>query len=50
VPAVLGGSVDATLSLEPVGSIAAATDGVDRVVINPVAKVIADPSIPARRC
>lgn len=43
VPAVLGGSVDATLSLEPVGSIAAATDGVDRVVINPVAKVIADP-------
>lgn len=43
VPAVLGGSVDATLSLEPVGSIAAATDGVDRAVINPVAGVIADP-------
>lgn len=43
VPAVLGGSVDATLSLEPVGSIAAATDGVDRAVINPVAMVIADP-------
>lgn len=43
VPAVLGGSVDATLSLEPVGSIAAATDGVDRAVINPVASVIADP-------
>lgn len=43
VPAVLGGSVDATLSLEPVGSIAAATDGVTRAVINPVASVIADP-------
>ena len=43
VPAVLGGSVNATLSLEPVGSIAAATDGVDRAVINPVAMVIADP-------
>lgn len=43
VPAVLGGSVDATLSLEPVGSIAAATDGVERVVVNPVAGVIADP-------
>ncbi|MEM8837748.1 MAG: ABC transporter substrate-binding protein [Pseudomonadota bacterium] len=43
VPAVLGGSVDATLSLEPVGSIAAATDGVTRAVINPVAAVISDP-------
>ena len=43
VPAVLGGSVDATLSLEPVGSIAASTDGVTRAVINPVAQVIADP-------
>lgn len=43
VPAVLGGSVDATLSLEPVGSIAASTEGVDRAVINPVAMVIADP-------
>ncbi len=43
VPAVLGGSVDATLSLEPVGSIAAATDGVERVMVNPVAQVIADP-------
>ena len=43
VPAVLGGSVDATLSLEPVGSIAASTDGADRAVINPVAGVIADP-------
>ena len=43
VPAVLGGSVNATLSLEPVGSIAAATEGVDRAVVNPVAMVIADP-------
>lgn len=43
VPAVLGGSVDATLSLEPVGSIAASTDGVTRAVINPVAQVISDP-------
>ncbi|MGB0697075.1 MAG: ABC transporter substrate-binding protein [Rhodospirillaceae bacterium] len=43
VPAVMGGSVDATLSLEPVGSIAAATDGVERVMVNPVAQVIADP-------
>ncbi len=43
VPAVLGGSVDATLSLEPVGSIAAATEGVERAMINPVAAVIADP-------
>lgn len=43
VPAVLGGSVAATLSLEPVGSIAAATEGVERVMINPVAAVIADP-------
>ena len=43
VPAVMGGSVDATLSLEPVGSIAAATDGVERAVVNPVAGVIADP-------
>lgn len=43
VPAVLGGSVDATLSLEPVGSIAAATGGVERAMVNPVAQVIADP-------
>ncbi|MZR30706.1 ABC transporter substrate-binding protein [Sneathiella litorea] len=43
IPAVLGGSVDATLSLEPVGSIAAYTDGVTRAVINPVAQTIADP-------
>ncbi|MEL6523624.1 MAG: ABC transporter substrate-binding protein [Pseudomonadota bacterium] len=43
VPAVQGGSVDATLSLEPVGSIAAATDGVGRAMVNPVAATIADP-------
>lgn len=43
VPAVLGGSVDATLSLEPVGSIAAVTEGAVRAEVNPVAKVIADP-------
>ena len=43
VPAVKGGSVDATLSLEPVGSIAAATEGVGRAMVNPVASVIADP-------
>jgi len=43
VPGVLGGSVDATLSLEPVGSIADATEGVGRAQVNPVAAVIADP-------
>jgi NitT/TauT family transport system substrate-binding protein len=43
VPAVKGGSVDATLSLEPVGSIAASTPGVGRAMVNPVAAVIADP-------
>ena len=43
VPAVKGGSVDATLSLEPVGSIAASTEGVGRAMVNPVAAVIADP-------
>ena len=43
VPAVVGGSVDATLSLEPVGSIAAASGKAKRAQINPVASVIADP-------
>ena len=43
VAAVLGGSVDATLSLEPVGSIADATEGVKRALVNPVATVISDP-------
>lgn len=43
VPAVVGGSVDATLSLEPVGSIAVASGKAKRAVTNPVASVIADP-------
>jgi NitT/TauT family transport system substrate-binding protein len=43
VPAVVGGSVDATLSLEPVGSVAVASGQAKRAVTNPVAQVIADP-------
>ena len=43
VPAVIGGSVDATLSLEPVGSIAVASGQAKRAITNPVAQVIADP-------
>ena len=43
VPAVVGGTVDATLSLEPVGSIAVASGKAVRAVTNPVSKVIADP-------
>jgi NitT/TauT family transport system substrate-binding protein len=43
VPAVVGGTVDATLSLEPVGSIAVASGKAIRAVTNPVAGVIADP-------
>lgn len=43
VPAVAGGSVDATLSLEPVGSIAVASGKAKRAMTNPVASVIADP-------
>ena len=43
VPAVVGGTVDATLSLEPVGSIAVASGKAIRAETNPVAKVIADP-------
>jgi NitT/TauT family transport system substrate-binding protein len=43
VPAVISGSVDATLSLEPVGSIAIATGQAKRAITNPVAQVIADP-------
>jgi len=43
VPAVVGGSVDATLSLEPVGSVAVASGQAKRAMINPVAQVIADP-------
>jgi NitT/TauT family transport system substrate-binding protein len=43
VPAVVGGTVDATLSLEPVGSIAVASGQAKRAMTNPVASVIADP-------
>lgn len=43
VPAVVGGSVDATLSLEPVGSVAVASGQAKRAMTNPVASVIADP-------
>jgi len=43
VPAVVGGTVDATLSLEPVGSIAVASGKAIRAMVNPVAAVIADP-------
>lgn len=43
VPAVVGGTVDATLSLEPVGSIAVASGKAQRAMTNPVARVIADP-------
>ncbi len=43
VPAVVGGTVDATLSLEPVGSVAVASGKAIRAMTNPVAAVIADP-------
>ncbi|MGY3138335.1 NitT/TauT family transport system substrate-binding protein [Bradyrhizobium sp. USDA 4501] len=43
VPAIVGGTVDATLSLEPVGSIAVASGKAYRAMTNPVARVIADP-------
>ncbi len=43
VPSVVAGSVDATLSLEPVGSIAVASKEAKRAMSNPVAMVIADP-------
>ncbi|MFN7668522.1 MAG: ABC transporter substrate-binding protein, partial [Burkholderiales bacterium] len=43
VPSVVAGSVDATLSLEPVGSIAVATGAATVAVVNPCASVIADP-------
>ncbi|UPY34887.1 ABC transporter substrate-binding protein [Sediminicoccus sp. KRV36] len=43
VQAVIAGSVDATLSLEPVGSIAVALGEAKRAMTNPVAGVIADP-------
>jgi NitT/TauT family transport system substrate-binding protein len=43
VPAVIGGTVDATLSLEPVGSVAVASGKAKRAMTNPVAAVISDP-------
>lgn len=43
VPAVVGGTVDAALSLEPVGSVAVASGKAIRAMTNPVASVIADP-------
>lgn len=43
VPAVVGGTVDATLSLEPVGSIAVASGQAKRAMTNPCAAFIADP-------
>ncbi|PLZ00622.1 ABC transporter substrate-binding protein [Burkholderia sp. WAC0059] len=43
VPSVVSGSVDATLSLEPVGSIAAASGDATRAVTNPAEAEIADP-------
>lgn len=43
VPSLVGGTVDATLSLEPVGSIADAAPETKRAMVNPVAQHIADP-------
>lgn len=43
VQAVIAGTVDATLSLEPVGSIATALGEAKRAMTNPVASVISDP-------
>ncbi|MBE9077778.1 ABC transporter substrate-binding protein [Romeria aff. gracilis LEGE 07310] len=43
LPSVVSGAVNATLSLEPVGSIAEATQQAKRAMTNPVAMFIADP-------
>ncbi len=43
VPSVVSGSVDATLSLEPVGSIAVADGVAKRALTNPAETLIADP-------
>ena len=43
IPSVVAGTVDATLSLEPVGSIAVASKEARRAMTNPVATFIADP-------
>lgn len=43
IPSLVAGTVDATLSLEPVGSIADAEAETRRAMVNPVAQHIADP-------
>lgn len=43
IPSLVSGTVDATLSLEPVGSIADAEVETRRAIVNPVAQHIADP-------
>ncbi|WP_175626298.1 MULTISPECIES: ABC transporter substrate-binding protein [Oxalobacteraceae] len=43
IPSVVAGTVDATLSLEPVGSIAVTSKEARRAMTNPVATFIADP-------
>lgn len=43
VPSVVSGSVDATLSLEPVGSIAVASGDAKRAMTNPAEAMVADP-------
>jgi len=43
VPAVVGGTVDATLSLEPVGSIAVSSGKAKRAETNPAESIIAEP-------
>ncbi|MEM8809625.1 MAG: ABC transporter substrate-binding protein [Cyanobacteria bacterium P01_G01_bin.38] len=43
LPSVVSGAVDATLSLEPTGSIAEATQQAKRAMVNPVSMFISDP-------
>lgn len=43
LPSVISGAVDATLSLEPTGSIAEATNQAKRAIVNPVSMFISDP-------
>lgn len=43
LPSVVSGAVDATLSLEPTGSIAEATQQGKRAMVNPVSMFISDP-------
>ncbi|PSN13544.1 ABC transporter substrate-binding protein [filamentous cyanobacterium CCT1] len=43
LPSVVSGAVDATLSLEPVGSIAEATKQAKIAMVNPVSEFISDP-------